>query len=499
MKTTVARFEELLSGGLTAVLVNSEREHGATIPRPRDPVLGKERRLFHVSRRTGNFSHRRVCSLGRMVNARTCCAIFCLLTYKLCLYACVCMCVCRSRARARRLSTFSLIRSAMRRLDPGSDGSSSSMVRQLYALALLNREDARRRLSSSSGMPADMLLAQQPPSLLALAGPPPQEARFGSSPGGGAGVRGSLNDGAGGSSMDSGGGRVSRGRPRPFTSGFSRPGAGRFRSGESSRQSGRHFGALSVSSQSGGDSEAIAARAISAARAPSLAVTAVGADLSALTANVGGYGGAACASHARSRTRSADQLGSRQRFGASEGIMSSSGGPGGGGDSPTTPSRAALQVTDLERMGCPTKVSTLPSRRADAHAAALEKERRELEQAKLASTLQKGSLSVRTLLHAEGRVTDGSGRFLDSDYANLTAVARATTASDSVRPSRRRGNPVWHVPDPRATPGGGIDPWRASEEDLKRQARGQQMQDDMAAIRRAAAVGYAGAGIPGFG
>ena len=41
------------------------------------------------------------------------------------------------------------------------------------------------------------------------------------------------------------------------------------------------------------------------------------------------------------------------------------------------------------------------------------------------------------------------------------------------------------VPDPRATPGGGIDPWRASEEDLKRQARGQQMQDDMAAIRRA--------------
>jgi hypothetical protein len=66
--------------------------------------------------------------------------------------------------------------SAMRRLEaarnPGEADAEkpSSIVRQLYTLALLNREDAKRRLFSS-GMPPDINLAHQPPSALALARP----------------------------------------------------------------------------------------------------------------------------------------------------------------------------------------------------------------------------------------------------------------------------------------------------------------------------------------
>jgi len=57
---------------------------------------------------------------------------------------------------------------AMRKLDTKSN--EPSLVRQLYVLALLNRDEAMRRMHF--GLPPDVVLAQQPPSLLALARPP---------------------------------------------------------------------------------------------------------------------------------------------------------------------------------------------------------------------------------------------------------------------------------------------------------------------------------------
>lgn len=56
----------------------------------------------------------------------------------------------------------------MKQLD--TKGNEPSLVKQLYALALLNRDDAMRRLHS--GLSPDVQLAQQPPSMLALARPP---------------------------------------------------------------------------------------------------------------------------------------------------------------------------------------------------------------------------------------------------------------------------------------------------------------------------------------
>ena len=56
---------------------------------------------------------------------------------------------------------------AMRKLDTKSN--EPSLVRQLYVLALLNRDEAMRRMHF--GLPPDVVLAQQPPSLLALARP----------------------------------------------------------------------------------------------------------------------------------------------------------------------------------------------------------------------------------------------------------------------------------------------------------------------------------------
>mmetsp|Transcript_1899 Transcript_1899/g.5380 ORF Transcript_1899/g.5380 Transcript_1899/m.5380 type:complete len:334 (+) Transcript_1899:30-1031(+) len=64
----------------------------------------------------------------------------------------------------------SAVLDAMRKLaDTSKGGRDPTLVRQLYALALLNREDAMRRLHS--GLPPDVSLSQQPPSSLALARP----------------------------------------------------------------------------------------------------------------------------------------------------------------------------------------------------------------------------------------------------------------------------------------------------------------------------------------
>ena len=218
---------------------------------------------------------------------------------------------------------------------------------------------------------------------------------------------------------------LARGRPRPFTSGFSRPGAGRFRSGESS-QSGRHFGALSVSSQSGGDSENHNSRHLVGACAVSRRHRCRCFALSALTANTAATVALrAPRTHARAHAAptSSDRASALR---ASEGIMSSSGGPGGGGDSPTTPSRAALQVTDLERMGCPTKVSTLPSRRADAHAAALEK-RSGASSSKPSSPPPFRRAPSRCGLCARQACHGRIGTVSRFRLRHLTAVARATT------------------------------------------------------------------------
>ena len=77
-----------------------------------------------------------------------------------------------SHAGKQPASTSSPIIDAMRKLDSVSGTSGQpSLVRQLYALALLNREDAMRRLHNT-GVAPDVALAQRPPSLLALAREP---------------------------------------------------------------------------------------------------------------------------------------------------------------------------------------------------------------------------------------------------------------------------------------------------------------------------------------
>jgi hypothetical protein len=75
----------------------------------------------------------------------------------------------------------SAIAEAMRKLDDkGIAEKQPSLVRQLYTLALLNRQDAMRRLHGAGA--ADMMLAQQPPSLLALARPAESSAALGFRP-----------------------------------------------------------------------------------------------------------------------------------------------------------------------------------------------------------------------------------------------------------------------------------------------------------------------------
>ena len=171
-------------------------------------------------------------------------------------------------------------------------------------------------------------------------------------------------------------------------------------------------------------------------------------------------------------------------------------------------SRTALRVSDLERMGCPTKVSTLPVRRAAADAEALAFERKALDQARLSSSLPRASLPVRALLASDAALHDPLRPMTQSANAGSGAkAARAgphnlahSTGASGVLTSLQRSShhAASYVPPP--APGGGVDPWKASEEDLKRQALGQGMAEDVAAVRRAAAVGHIGPSIMhGFG
>ena len=162
---------------------------------------------------------------------------------------------------------------------------------------------------------------------------------------------------------------------------------------------------------------------------------------------------------------------------------------------------APLSVEDLARSH-PTIESSLPSRRAMQQEEATREAHRQLAEARLASPMPRGSLPVRALLEPELRAAG-------SDFAHLNAVARATSSPSSLYPGGGGGRSAnvgmsaaqkrvkyggRYVADPRSTMQ--VDPWKASEEDLQRRARGQAMSDEMAAVRRAAAVGYNN--VPGF-
>ena len=99
--------------------------------------------------------------------------------------------------------------------------------------------------------------------------------------------------------------------------------------------------------------------------------------------------------------------------------------------------------------------------------------------------------SVRELLQP-----GGSTARADPATARLNAVARSTS-----RPSTRDGSlrgTSGYVPDP-SVEAEKRDPWKASDEELSAARQKVQHDDDMAAIRMAAAVG-AGVGVlPGFG
>lgn len=341
-------------------------------------------------------------------------------------------------------------------------------------------------------MPAEMRLAQQPPSLLALAGPPPHVSTFRS---------------------DSHGFHGEQGRLRPRTTpGISLRAAGRT---GNLRSTGRRFGALSAASQTmssacSSSSEALAARAIKTARVPSLAFTAAGAALShsksPYAANrehvdVSGGGEDVRPRGPLEGAHSAvpPNIGQRSvhRHAASDHDTSQGGSPD------ESLLRTALRVSDLERMGCATKVSTLPARRAAAEAEALALERRALDETRLSSPLPHGSLPVRALLAPDRILDDPRGSADQCAYlsAGKATAARprmlvARTRAGEVSASPTSASPSSYVPLP--APGGGLDPWKASEEDLKRQAFGRGMAEDVAAVRRAAAVGYIRSDLAGF-
>ena len=275
---------------------------------------------------------------------------------------------------------------AMRKLDPqgGRAGGQPSLVRQLYALALLRREDARRRLQSGGGAAEDLLLSQRPPSSLALAAPPEgSKASFRAS--------------------------VSAGGPR----------RSHLSSRASSRTGGsRRFGAISnfgsgVGTAGGG--QEVASRAIAAARQPSLLTTAVGAPgtgawreraqsaHATVPSLIGHYGGDFGGSLGDRRAPPgvagmAATSGGRCGFGGAGVSGCGSGyGSASASGSATTGGGVPLSARHLEGI-LPTRMSTIPAQR--------EAERRRLEsemvdaarEAREASPLPKGKLPVRALL-----------------------------------------------------------------------------------------------------
>ena len=354
---------------------------------------------------------------------------------------------------------------AMRKLDPDRPNGpmqQPSLVRQLYALALLNREDAMRRLSGR--VPADLQLSHQPPSLLALAQPPAHSA----SP---------------------------AFRPRQFLAPAPTP-----KRKPKPAATSRPFGALSMSEQCGGTETA--ASKLAAAREPSLATTAMGAPAKPrfdswrppMTApGVGGgvYGldSSMPASYAYA-SQSMQLSGERSQSAAAYvggGRRPMGGGGGGGGLA--VGSLTPLRVTDLEQ-SFPTRVSNYRDTRDPAVREQLLREHHAKAGTPLGSKDNK--LSVRLLLEPAGGADDPAG-------ARLNAAARST----ATRPKSRggggtapRGSNAAYVPDPRLEV---RDPWKASEEELGAIRAKEQHDDEMSAIRMAAAVGAGSGVLPGFG
>lgn len=346
---------------------------------------------------------------------------------------------------------------AMRRLDPhrpNGPAQQPSLVKQLYALALLNREDAMRRLSGR--MPVDMLLAHQPPSLLALASPPTHST----SP---------------------------AFRERQVLTAAPKPLAKR-------RPTSRQFGALGMSEAGGGAVHG--ASALAAARGPSLATTAMGAPggqarftRPPMTAPGMGMAepGFMSMMIAPVNSPSMPQLGAPPE--RSQSAAASVGGRGrpSGGRGPEHGSLTPLRVTDLEQR-FPTRTSNYRDSNDPVARQALIAQ----HHAKAGPPLgHKDRLSVRELLQP-----GGSTARADPATARLNAVARSTS-----RPSTRDGSlrgTSGYVPDP-SVEAEKRDPWKASDEELSAARQKVQHDDDMAAIRMAAAVG-AGVGVlPGFG
>lgn len=283
-----------------------------------------------------------------------------------------------------------------------------SLVQQLYALAILNREDAMRRLHSSA-LPHDVSIAQQPPSLLALARPPDSAVpTFRAPPNSPPRTP------------------VYRIRPRPS----------------------RRFGAVSSGTTRGND----AALAIHAARER------------AFPTFHDGYG---------VPTRRSDHT-SRQQ---SPGTMLA-GNLGGAGDSlsdsyllqPQAPQRAELQPLpprtplrpdDLLR-SYPTRETTVPppapynsKRNGSSSKPQLEPLPRSTVRALLEVPLARGSSSEPRAARAMG------------DGASLVPPPRHSQSASSPR----------------------FDAWAAAEEDLARQAMGEQVGGEMQTLKMAAAIG----------
>jgi hypothetical protein len=317
---------------------------------------------------------------------------------------------------------------AMQRLDPNGAATTQqpSLVRQLYALALLNREDARRRLSNLS---QDVYLSQQPPSLLALASP----------------------------SMTSEPAPDFRSRPSSRVG--SRPAS---RSSFSRSLPPRNFGAVRLNGSergAGGAGAELAMQRIAAARQPSLALTAVGAP------------------GASPRAQSAAPLLRSQRPSSRFAFDSGTGSHG----------KLALSVSELTRH-CPTRESTIPARRAAERAEVEQAAYRAAREARLATPLPDGRLPVRALLE-DPRSTSRSQRPAAEFSASLQAVASATSLEGALV-SRQGAVAVRfakeYVPDPRLV---ARDPWSASENDLGSRTREVDRSEDMVALRMASMVG----------
>jgi hypothetical protein len=407
---------------------------------------------------------------------------------------------------------------AMAKLDksPSKEGQ-PSLVRQLYALALLNREDAMRRLNER--MPTDMLLAQQPPSLLALAGPPDSVSpAF---------------------------------RQRPFTSPASSSRRGKWPEPLPPRRQ-RQFGAVSLNSGMSGSTGGV--YAIAAARAPSLATTAMGAPaapgrprrvgspwstrppMTAPTSSYAGgegYGvGPGMGSGVGYGVRGDSMPELPPAHGSAVGERSHTAAAASGRPRPPPAAAPAplpppppLRATDLETV-YPIRESSLPPRDVALALAAAQRDEilGQVDKQRAGAQARGSLLPVRALLEASAPEPSNRTRRRAEERADglygLSHVASSTAKPlgyggvsdglhretpqyriDALRhESTRFADGSKYVADPReaALKSGRFDPWAAAEEDMLRREQQKAVSEEMHAVRMAAAVGSGFGVVPGF-